>query len=120
MTVHQSVRVDLKFSTSRARAQALLRLGFAGLAPVFDDLASLDVLVLLPALAGGGAWLAPAWPRFGTVVAGLCQRASMDAAMRFTRYTLLSLSFLLSIHSTLRSSYSLIYKLCCCFLLVML
>jgi hypothetical protein len=42
-------------------------------------------VVLLAALSGGGAWLAPAWPRFGAAVAGLCHRATMDAAMYIAR-----------------------------------
>jgi hypothetical protein len=45
------------------------------------DMRLLDTLVLLAASYSGGAWLAPAWPRFGAVVAGLSYRAAMDAAM---------------------------------------
>jgi hypothetical protein len=37
-------------------------------------------VVLLTALSGGGAWLAPAWPRFGAVVAGPCHHVAMDVS----------------------------------------
>jgi hypothetical protein len=64
-------------------------------------------VVLLTALAGGGAWLAPAWPR-------------LDATMISTRYTQLSLSSLLSTPSTLSSGYCSIYGLCFCYLLALI
>jgi hypothetical protein len=75
------IRIDLKLLSSTGRARALPCLGLMGSSTNSVDLGSLDKLVLFAALSSGGVWMASAWPRFGTAVAGLCHCAAMDVVV---------------------------------------
>ncbi|KAK1631886.1 hypothetical protein QYE76_006201 [Lolium multiflorum] len=68
--------IDLVLSSSTGHAHALPCQALTSSSTNSIDLRLLYMLVLLAASYSGGAWLAPAWPRFGTVVAGLCHRAA--------------------------------------------
>jgi hypothetical protein len=85
-----AICVDLDPPSSTGHAQALPWQALMSSSTNSIDLCSLGTLVLLAASSNCGAWLAPAWPRFGTAVAGQCHHAAMDAAMDTLSYHCIS------------------------------
>jgi hypothetical protein len=79
---HTSIRVNLVFPSSAGHARARpWQTPTSSLTNSVVHLHLLDMSACSPPPTLVVRGLAPAWPRLGAAVAGLCHRAAMDATM---------------------------------------